>query len=85
MLMTGWPDFSVYLMSGLHSKRPYRNAYLVAGEFAEGIGRCNPRKFMKLLHCQRRLLKTEGRVDRVNLVFWENLIIQRFRKKMDGI
>jgi hypothetical protein len=31
-----------------HSKRIYRNACLVAGEFAERIGRCNPGKFLKL-------------------------------------
>jgi hypothetical protein len=28
--------------------------------------------FWSFLHCQRRLLKTEKRVDRVSLVFWEN-------------
>jgi hypothetical protein len=31
----------------LHSKRIYRNACLVAGKFAEGIGECSSRKFLK--------------------------------------
>jgi hypothetical protein len=81
MLMTSWQDFSVYLTSEFHSKRIYRNACLVAGEFAKGIGRCNPLKFLKFFTLPDVFSKLREALIGSIWFSGKMMIIQRFRKE----